>query len=120
MFRWYRDAAECYTYLEDLKPCEESHRFANSRWFTRGWTLQGLIAPSNVLFFDHYWNEIGSRASLSRTIERLTRIPFAVLMSESLEKYSVAQIMSWAAGRETTKIKDKLMLFWGFLAFLCQ
>jgi hypothetical protein len=107
MFRWYRDATECYAYLEDVKPCEENYGFANSRWFTRGWTLQELIAPSNVLFFDHYWNEIGSRASLSRTIERLTRIPFAVLMGESLEKYSVAQIMSWAAGRETTKIEDR-------------
>jgi hypothetical protein len=107
MFRWYRDAAECYAYLEDVKPCEKVYGFANCKWFTRGWTLQELIAPSNVLFFDHYWNEIGSRASLSRTIERLTRIPFAVLMGESLEKYSVAQIMSWAASRETTKVEDR-------------
>jgi hypothetical protein len=51
--------------------------------------------------------ETNTRASLSRTIERFTRIPFVVLMGQSLEEYSVARVMSWVAGREATKVEDR-------------
>lgn len=53
MFRWYSDSDICYAYISDVITADvESVRFGNSRWFTRGWTLQELIAPKNVVFFD--------------------------------------------------------------------
>jgi hypothetical protein len=105
MFRWYNNSATCYAYLEDIVP--EGPPFVVSRWFTRGWTLQELIAPTDVLFCDHYWNEIGTRESLKDSIEEATGIPEPVLMNEPLREHCVAEIMSWAAGRRTTRIEDR-------------
>jgi hypothetical protein len=53
MFHWYRDAAVCYAYLEDVKPHDEQHSFGKGRRFTRCWTLQELIAHSDMVFVDH-------------------------------------------------------------------
>jgi hypothetical protein len=105
MFRWYKNSATCYAYLEDVEP--EGPRFVGSRWFSRGWTLQELIAPTDVLFFDRDWNEIGTRQSLKDSIEEVTGIPEPVLINGSLREHCVAEIMSWAAGRHTTRIEDK-------------
>lgn len=106
MFKWYRKAAECYAYLQDVRPRDIRSTFRKSRWFTRGWTLQELIAPPTILFFDYRWSKFGSKASLSGDIEDWTTIPSAVLMTGTLTNYSVAKIMSWAAGRKTTRVED--------------
>jgi len=107
MFRWYEDAITCYAYLEDIKP-NGRLRFQYSRWFQRGWTLQELIAPTDVLFFDSYWNEIGSRASLAEQIQNITGVPVGLLlMNTSLRDHCVAEIMSWAARRGTTRLEDR-------------
>ncbi|PMD22500.1 HET-domain-containing protein [Hyaloscypha hepaticicola] len=105
MFRWYKNSTTCYAYLEDVEP--EGPRFVGSRWFTRGWTLQELIAPTDVQFFDRDWNEIGSRVSLKRSIKEVTGIPEPVLRGYPLRDNCVAEIMSWAAGRHTTRIEDR-------------
>jgi hypothetical protein len=105
MYRWYRRAIVCYAYLSDI-PSNGSISWTESRWFTRGWTLQELIAPTRVVFFNQDWQELGTRASLSREISDATRIPRDLLLANTDEKYSVAQIFSWAAGRQTTKPED--------------
>ena len=83
MFRWYRKAAKCYVYLTDvstndhidlsLQPWEEA--FENSRWFTRGWTLQELIAPPSVEFFCFNGNRLGDKKSLEGQLHKITGIP---------------------------------------------
>jgi hypothetical protein len=103
MFAWYRNASECYTYLSDILSGSD---FTTSKWFTRGWTLQELIAPSSVVFFDQDWKEIGTKASLKHSISAVTGIPLKVLLSNGARDISVAQIMSWAANRETTRSED--------------
>jgi hypothetical protein len=105
MFRWYQNSSTCYAYLEDVM--SNIAPFGTSRWFTRGWTLQELIAPVDVLFFDSYWNEIGSRESLRGDIERVTGVPQPVLVNGSLHGHCIAEIMSWAARRETTRLEDR-------------
>ncbi|KAE8440653.1 hypothetical protein EG329_006849 [Mollisiaceae sp. DMI_Dod_QoI] len=106
MYRWYSNAVTCYAYLEDVAPLRPL--FTNSRWFRRGWTLQELIAPPEVLFFDFFWHEIGSRAGLAPEIEKTTRIPVGLLTTNtSLEDHCVAEILSWAAGRQTTRTEDR-------------
>lgn len=103
MFVWYRDSMQCYAYLADVRDVRD---IRNSRWFTRGWTLQELIAPSSVLFFDRDWKEIGSKTSLAEEICNITGIPRAVLRGSYEMEYSIAQIMSWASSRETTREED--------------
>jgi hypothetical protein len=81
-------------------------KFQKSRWFTRGWTLQELIAQSTVIFLDSEWHDIGSKSSLQQLISEITGIPGSFLFGDDLEHASVAQRMSWAAKRKTTRIED--------------
>jgi ankyrin repeat protein len=105
MYRWYEEAGECYAYLSDVPSKVE---FSKSRWFTRGWTLQELIAPSAVIFFNEKWKVLGTKEGLKQVIYDCTRIPANILSGkDGLETLSVAQKMSWAAKRETTRVEDR-------------
>jgi hypothetical protein len=113
MFLWYQASKVCYTYLPDLAPedpvdtAEPTGQFARCRWFTRGWTLQELIAPSVVEFYDRDWNMRGTKAELSRVISKVTGIENRILRFErSLKGIPVAVRMSWAAKRQTTRVED--------------
>jgi hypothetical protein len=79
-------------------------RFRKSRWFTRGWTLQELIAPRDVVFLNWDWEEIGRKNSLRRLLSIITGIQHQFLFN--FEDASVAQKMLWVSGRETTRIED--------------
>ncbi|RYP09478.1 hypothetical protein DL765_008428 [Monosporascus sp. GIB2] len=115
MYRWYQEATVCYAYLADV-PHDPQHQlsgltgpeFSQSKWFCRGWTLQELIAPPDVIFLDKEWKEIGSKSTLRESVSRITGIPVDILTRNyDLERVSVAQRMSWAAERKTTKIEDR-------------
>jgi hypothetical protein len=117
MFRWYCDAAKCYVYLPDVSspsidiadksdqlPWEMAFRI--SRWFTRGWTLQELIAPKSVEFFSKDGELLGDKKSLERHLCEITRIPGKALRGSPLAKFSAAERMSWAETRQTTRGED--------------
>ncbi|KAI0017141.1 HET-domain-containing protein [Xylariomycetidae sp. FL0641] len=107
MFAWYRDSRVCYAYLVDVD-AKKTGQFERSRWWSRGWTLQELLAPSTVVFFDGNWRLIGDRASLSDTISKITLIHVGVLRDRAtIYDYSIAQRMSWAADRQTTRAEDQ-------------
>jgi hypothetical protein len=124
MFRWYEDANVCYAYLSDVFQCtwlETKSRagekarlhgghylgiLQTSKWFTRGWTLQELLAPKIIEFYDAQWSEIGTKASLSVTLARITKIRLEVLRGLPLDSCNVAERMSWAARRTTTRAED--------------
>ncbi|KAI0878514.1 HET-domain-containing protein [Hypoxylon argillaceum] len=109
MYRWYERSEVCFAYLSDLSsklPLSET--LQDSRWFTRGWTLQELIAPKKVYFFDTDWNKRGSKDDLIEELEKITKISRHVLNHEQpLSDMAVAQKMSWAAGRKTTRVEDQ-------------
>ena len=80
---------------------------AKSRWFTRGWTLQELLAPSHEVFFGTDWTFIGDRNAMSNWIADITSIHIGALKDRSMiPHYSIAQRMSWAATRQTTRSED--------------
>lgn len=80
---------------------------SKSRWFTRGWTLQELLAPSHEVFFANDWSTLGDRNDMSTWIAHITRIHIGALRDRStIQRYSIAQRMSWAATRETTRAED--------------
>jgi ankyrin repeat protein len=113
MYHWYQESGVCYAYLADV-PSNTVNRqtraigpkFSESKWFTRGWTLQELIAPSMVVFLDQEWQEMGTKSSLQETIAEITGIPAKILLGDDLERASVAQRMSWASKRKTTRVED--------------
>jgi hypothetical protein len=111
MYRWYQESLVCYVILSDVPSDEECYHeissFRKSRWFTRGWTLQELISPSSVIFYGNDWKEIGTKSSLHNLISEITRIHRDILLgTKHLSQFSVAQKMSWASHRETTRSED--------------
>ncbi|KAM0813337.1 putative Heterokaryon incompatibility domain-containing protein [Seiridium cardinale] len=83
------------------------NEFSKSRWWTRGWTLQELLAPQRVVFFSLDWTPLGQKADLADRIAKSTKIHRRVLEDRStMSLFSVAQRMSWAANRQTTVIED--------------
>ncbi|KIO03768.1 hypothetical protein M404DRAFT_144947, partial [Pisolithus tinctorius Marx 270] len=112
MFRWYKNSTQCYTYLHDTSdfPTE-----ADS-WFSRGWTLQELIAPADLRFFNRDWKEIGDKRNRATELEKITRVPARALM-DGLSSYSpsFAEVMSWAAERRTTLAEDEAYSLIGLL-----
>ncbi|KAL9111869.1 MAG: hypothetical protein Q9227_003719 [Pyrenula ochraceoflavens] len=84
----------------------EDSEFSRSRWFTRGWTLQELIAPVNLVFFSTDWHPLGTKKELSSSISSIAGIEKTFLSGKNLELASVAKIMSWAALRRTSRVED--------------
>ncbi|KAH8680808.1 heterokaryon incompatibility protein-domain-containing protein [Xylariales sp. PMI_506] len=117
MYFWYQNAAECYVYLSDYDPPQRSSSWPDEvalgrcRWFARGWTLQELLAPERVYFFDSRWDRISrhhDKAGLAELLSRITGVPRSALLGRvPPSRYSIAQRMSWAARRETTRIEDQ-------------
>ena len=130
MFSWYQGASKCYVYLWDVSVPDEitdaeafpimwQVAFRRSRWFTRGWTLQELLAPANVQFFCKQGKRLGNRVSLEREIHGITGIPIAALRGQPLSEFSVEERMGWAARRTTTLNEDKVYCLFGiFRVFL--
>ncbi|KAK1751428.1 hypothetical protein QBC47DRAFT_391778 [Echria macrotheca] len=119
MYEWYRRAKVCYAYLSDVpgpKGLPESlDMFKRSRWFTRGWTLQELLAPPKIKFYGASWIFLGTTdkgimewSPFNRLLSDITGIPLGYLDGSFLmSSASVAQRMSWAARRETTRVEDR-------------
>ncbi|KAL8308511.1 hypothetical protein RB593_006707 [Gaeumannomyces tritici] len=111
MFQWYKRASVCYVYLADVPdgdpPQEPRSKFRESLWFGRGWTLQELLAPSDLRFYNSDWHELGTKKTLRAVIRGITGIPDQFLQGTTeLHRASVAQRMSWAARRKTKKKED--------------
>ncbi|KAH7131070.1 heterokaryon incompatibility protein-domain-containing protein, partial [Dactylonectria macrodidyma] len=111
MFHWYRKATVCYAYLFDVpagdNPRQPDSKFFSSRWFTRGWTLQELLAPKKLCFYDHTWDLLGTKHNLSGVIQTITGVPRPFLLGlATLRDASIAQRMSWAAKRRTKREED--------------
>ena len=83
---------------------ESWKRFRESRWFTRGWTLQELLAPRSMCFFDKDWRRLGDKVSLKNELSSITGIQQDHMFEHT--SASAAQKMSWASGRETTRLED--------------
>lgn len=116
MFRWYREAVKCYVYLSDVSVDSRDEiqtertrgpAFRESRWFTRGWTLQELLAPKSVEFFSREGERLGDRNTLEQKIHEATEIPITALRGSPLSAFSVDERMRWAEKRTTKRIEDK-------------
>lgn len=88
MFRWYEMSDICFAYLADV--AEDSitenstyedfaSTLASSKWFTRGWTLQELVAPKQVVFFNKHWEPIGDKFRHAPELSKITGIQILVL-----------------------------------------
>jgi hypothetical protein len=120
MYAWYRAAEVCHVYLSDYNgpPATDDQRiesswfyyrqFAGCRWWERGWTLQELLAPSKVKFWNHDWSFIGRLNQLVKTVSSITGIDeLALLGAQPMQEIPVAKRISWASKRQTTRVEDE-------------
>jgi hypothetical protein len=118
MFRWYRNSAACYVFLSDVSTAKRKAgtdtsqttwkpAFRTSRWFTRGWTLQELLAPRTVKFFSREGNHLGYLQDLKQMVQDITQLPIAALTGTSLSKFGIEERLSWSDQRTTTRKEDK-------------
>jgi hypothetical protein len=117
MYRWYQRSVKCYVYLSDVSEKKRKFMdldvdntwelsFRKSRWFTRGWTLQELLAPRLVEFFSQERRRLGDKQSLERQIYEITGIPVAALRGYALSQFTIDQRFEWAKARQTTRAED--------------
>ncbi len=93
----------CYTYLVDIPDATADHSCPEqSNWFTRGWTLQELLAPTFVEFYAQNWIKIGTKSSMRTLVQKVTNVSTLV----DIDKACVAEQLSWASTRVTTRIED--------------
>lgn len=125
MYQWYESSGVCYAYLYDVSISDtyvnqlgrsfsgaRIKSFKKSEWFTRGWTLQELLAPQQLEFFDQNWKNCGSASDLNEVIQAVTGINVRDFVRDirrdraTLWTVRVARRMAWAANRQTTRIED--------------
>ncbi|KAF2733273.1 HET-domain-containing protein, partial [Polyplosphaeria fusca] len=126
MFRWYKDAARCYVFLPDVSTAADASQsaweasFLASEWFTRGWTLQELIAPIYVGFFSCEGRRIGDKMSLEPLVHKATGVPVEALRNGALDEFTIDEFTiderrGWAKDRKTTEEEDAAYCLLGIL-----
>ncbi|PZD23481.1 CDC6, Cdc6-related protein, AAA superfamily ATPase [Pyrenophora tritici-repentis] len=124
MFQWYKNAARCYVFLSDVsvstatepvQPSDWEASFRASAWFTRGWTLQELIAPVSVEFFSRERRRIGDKKSLDQLIHDITNIPLAALRNRPLHEFNTSERRRWVETRRTKEEEDIVYCLLGIL-----
>lgn len=123
MFKYYKGSGLCIAYLADVPAagasCGEEewlNWFKTSRWFTRAWTLQELLAPNDVHFWDHEWTaEQGTKQSLCESISEVTQINLRALVYFDPPKFHAVHILSWAAKRQCSRPEDQAYALMGLL-----
>ena len=114
MFAWYQNSVRCYAYLSDVRAAKMDKDLPKSRWFRRGWTLQEMLAPRTVTFYDQQWVNMGDLHQHAGRISKITGIDQPLLWTDwsyvvndkKFDSYCVATRMSWASTRQTTRAED--------------
>ncbi|KAN0090411.1 Heterokaryon incompatibility protein (HET) domain containing protein [Hyaloscypha variabilis] len=110
MWNYYAESNICYVYMADVQDSEAGwdQRFRQSEWFTRGWTLQELIAPVFVEFYAEDWTPIGTKIERNEELAEITKINSTVLLrTREIDSFNAAEKLSWAAHRNVTRGEDE-------------
>jgi len=116
MFRWYQKAVKCYVYLGDIYVGDQDDQsiitatesaLSKSEWFSRGWTLQELLAPERVEFYTRDGVCLGDKSSLDLQITEITDIPILAIRGQSLSRFTPKEIFGWVERRHTKIAEDK-------------
>jgi len=122
MYRWYQRSSKCYALLADVSILSENNdtdyrddQLRRSRWFTRGWTLQELLAPPSVCFYSREGNLLGDKQSLEKPLSEITGIPISALRGTPPALFSVEDKLSWSRHRQTKREEDRVYSLLGLI-----
>lgn len=119
MFKWYAHAHLCIVHLAASSSLAD---FEREPWFKRGWTLQELLAPRRIKFYDETWRQFTTLANdkddpaLMSALSTVTGIPRDVVVADNsrgIKGRGIWEIMSWASARKTTRIEDVAYCLYG-------
>ncbi|KAF9471443.1 hypothetical protein BDN70DRAFT_766210, partial [Pholiota conissans] len=71
MFKWYQGSNICIAYLAETQLILDIHR---DRWFTRGWTLQELVAPKLIKLCNRDWDYFNPDITLTDNTYSILRV----------------------------------------------
>lgn len=112
MYKWYRLAYICVAYLAETRELESMHA---DPWFTRGWTLQELLAPADVRFYNMDWEpfHMSLTGDVVKQIEKATTITWV----EKAEPAAIplSRKMQLAVNRKVTREEDEVYSLMGLL-----
>ncbi|KAG0701553.1 heterokaryon incompatibility protein-domain-containing protein [Suillus ampliporus] len=115
MFKWYRNSDVCIVHLAQSETVKD---ILDDEWTERGWTLQELLAPNHIKFFNKHWKpmtrhdndkdpDTGSATSdVLKTLTKATGVPQSEIRDFDPEAFKVDERMKWAAKRKTTRVED--------------
>ncbi|KAI6043617.1 hypothetical protein EDC04DRAFT_2562512 [Pisolithus marmoratus] len=111
MFVWYRGSALTIVHLSDVP---DTGPLDTSQWFERGWTLQELLAPQCVLFFNQSWSLYKDLAASNHKadvpvlveLEKATGIESRFLTNFCPGMEDARSRLRWASSRRTTRPED--------------
>lgn len=120
MFEWYRKAAVCYVYLSDVSSVDKSYEeflqdFKASRWLTRSWTLQELIAPIEVQFCSREGTYLMNKREKAEVLAEITGIPSDALLGIPVCLFTTDERLSWLGARQTIRREDRAYCLQGLL-----
>ena len=135
MYQYYRNAAECYAFLSDVYDAKsadsEKGKLQHSKWFTRGWTLQELLAPSRVIFINKKWKVGGHKCpeapaakchcdwdtkALNISLAHITGIPISIINGQvDIRTIPSKVVCEWITNRNTTRVEDLAYCLIGLL-----
>ncbi|KAF8124529.1 hypothetical protein EV363DRAFT_1353799 [Boletus edulis] len=108
MYKWYANAYLCIVYLAESTSYAD---WVTDSWFTRGWTLQELLAPKRLKQFVPAGIDDDRKFDvIIRYLQKITGICEVVLAADNshgVHGRSFWEIMSWASKRRTTRTEDK-------------
>jgi hypothetical protein len=116
MYAYYAKSDLCIAYLDDIEDSAQELQQLDSNedsylnraiWFTRGWTLQELIAPKDIYFYSKGWKQLGTKITMSREVSAASGVKEQILVGAALDQICVSEKMSWAAHRTTTRPEDR-------------
>ncbi|KAK4552564.1 hypothetical protein LTR86_010208 [Recurvomyces mirabilis] len=139
MWNWYERSALCIVYFNDVETDASYAGISSSAWFTRGWTLQELLAPSRLNFFDRDWIPLYQLdkatfkakkrtaamyylmddpdwAEFGHMLAQASHVPAPFVCGyQSLHSASAAMKLSWASFRRTSRVEDRAYSLLGLL-----
>ncbi|KIO02207.1 hypothetical protein M404DRAFT_148348, partial [Pisolithus tinctorius Marx 270] len=114
MYEWYANSAATLVYLVGVAHPSKPGDLAHSFWVTRAWTLQELLSPKVILFYDSDWKpylgDIGMNHKQSpgimQELSDAIKIPPGTIITFSPDDLGVREKLRLASTRNATREED--------------
>lgn len=124
MYRWYKESALTLALLSSIVPPSKRGDLRDSIWMTRAWTLQELLAPRAIRFYDSEWKLYLNDPHHDHRVSPIINAELAAAVSVTSKTISafhpgdlgVREKLRLASTRSSTKEEDIAYSLFGIFA----